>query len=243
MAAGLGIGGYEQYTGFLRDGTFPKRTPLYMLLSIPGFFTLPTIFGSVFIIVGSLFQIYGAIQFAEVYHYRRSMKEVRVCQHMLISFKMGEHGSGCDRVATCIGGANPEGKFGRIIFSMLYVVLNLGLGIKWFNDAADSSAKARAISDQQMFDFTVWVPVAKFFGVIMNINFTVIFIPVSRLFIKFLYDESTGSQTALAGVFRTVLWFFPLDYALEFHMLCGIIGYISALLHTFAHVVSLFVFG
>jgi hypothetical protein len=236
--AGLGIGGYEFYTGFLRDGTFPKRTPLYVALTLPGYFTLPTIFGGIFIILGSALQIYGAVKFAEVYHFRRGMHEVRVCQHMLITFKMGKYGSACDRVATCIGGANPEGKFGRIMFGILYVTVNLMLGIIWFNDAAQSSANARAIASNKMFDFTVWVPVAKFFGVIMNMNFTVIFIPVSRVFIKRLYNESTGSQTSCARIVRTVLLLFPLDYALEFHMLCGIIGYISAILHTFAHVVS-----
>ena len=89
-----------------------------------------------------------------------------------------------------------------------------------------------------MFDFTVWVPVAKFFGVIMDINFSFIFIPVSRLFIRWLYNESTGSHTSRAGCFRALLWVFPLDYALEFHMLCGIIGYFSAVMHTFAHVMN-----
>ena len=238
ILAGICIGGYEQYTGFLRDGSFPKRTPLHILLALPGLFTLPTIFGSIFIVIGAGFQMYGSIAYGEVYHYRKSMKEVRVCQHMLLGFKYGSYGSNCDRIATCFGGSNPEGKFGRISFGIAYILLNLLLGIKWFNDAAESSAKARAISPQQMFDFTVWVPVAKFFGVIMNVNFTVIFIPVSRLFIRWLYNESTGSQTALAKLFRSILWLFPLDYALEFHMLCGIIGYFSAVMHTFAHVVS-----
>ena len=135
---------------------------LHFVLTLPGFFTLPTIFGSLFIMIGASFQMYGAVQYGEVYHYRRSMKEVRVCQHMLLSFKFGQFGSGCDRLATCFGGANPEGKFGRIAFGLMYVILNLSLGIKWFNDAALSSAKARAISSNQMFDFTVWVPVANF---------------------------------------------------------------------------------
>ena len=59
-----------------------------------------------------------------------------------------------------------------------------------------------------------------------------------RLFIRWLYNESTGSHTSRAGCFRALLWVFPLDYALEFHMLCGIIGYFSAVMHTFAHVMN-----
>ena len=65
-----------------------------------------------------------------------------------------------------------------------------------------------------------------------------IFIPVSRLFIKWLYERSTGSQTTTAYVFRSVLYFMPLDYALEFHMLCGIVGYFCAIMHTFAHIMN-----
>jgi len=156
----------------------------------------------------------------------------------LVSPKYGEFGSSLDKFAIFLGGQNPEGRFGRIIFGILYVSFNVVMGIKWFNDAEAGSEKARNVGPEQMFNFTVWVPVAKFFGVIMDINFTIIFIPVSRLFIRWLYERSTGSHTMKSSIFKSVLYIFPLDYALEFHMLCGIIGYFCAVMHTFAHIMN-----
>jgi predicted ferric reductase len=56
---------------------------------------------------------------------------------------------------------------------------------------------------------------------------------------QYIYRISTGSQTVTAKIWRGFLdYTCGLDYALEFHMLCGITGYFCAIMHTFAHVMN-----
>ena len=235
--------------------------------SLVPLFLVPTIFGSLFIFFGSALNIYSQMKLGEIYHFRRSAKEVRVCQTCLIEPKVGEFGTSCEKWAQFFGGQNPEGRFGRIFFGkyffnacfflvklvlnlifffsfqkqtgIFWVVLNISLGIKWFVDAENGSIAVRKKGPDLLYNFTVWVPIAKFFGVIMNLQFTVVFIPVSRLFMQYIYRISTGSQTVTAKIWRGFLEYTcGLDYALEFHMLCGITGYFCAIMHTFAHVMN-----
>lgn len=69
----------------------------------------------------------------------------------------------------------------------------------------------------------------------MDLNFTILALPVSRSLIRYLYNYSTGSQTIPQRVLRAFLKLVPLDQALEFHQLCAWVGFISAVLHTFCH--------
>ena len=53
------------------------------------------------------------------------MKEIRVCQHCLITPKYGQFGTGCERLAQLFGGQNPEGRCGRIIFAITYILTRI----------------------------------------------------------------------------------------------------------------------
>ena len=87
--------------------------------SVP-LFLVPTIFGSLFIFCGSALNIYSQMKLGEIYHFRRSAKEVRVCQTCLIEPKVGDFGTSCEKWAQFFGGQNPEGRFGRIFFGKYF---------------------------------------------------------------------------------------------------------------------------
>lgn len=86
--------------------------------------------------------------------------------------------------------------------------------------------------------WTLWVPVAKFFGNTMDVCFTVLALPVSRVMIMYAYNASTDTKTCGATVFRLFLKLVPLDQALLFHQLCAWVGFYAAILHTLAHVLN-----
>ena len=75
-----------------------------------------------------------------------------------------------------------------------------GAGLRNMYDSLDIIENT-SVNDR----FTLWVPVAKFFGGVMNVNFTVLFIPVSRTFITRLYSESSKDQTQKARTLRSLL--------------------------------------
>ena len=139
-------------------------------------------------------------------------------------------------VLQCLSGkVNPESRNGRVFFLFLYIVLNLSLGIYWF---AEFNTKILT-GESQM---TMWVPWAKLFGVMMDLNFTLIFIPVSRVtVIGKAYRIATNDRSGTGGgatCCSRIFNFVPLDYAIEFHMMCGYVGYACAILHTFCHIMN-----
>ena len=97
------------------------------------------------------------------------------------------------RFVKVYGGKDIAARSGRMVVLTIYFagtafygLLNAINAQKGIDDAPPGSPKSA---------FTVWVPVAKFFGGVMNINFSLILLPVCRTFVSKLYDFSTGDQT------------------------------------------------
>jgi len=79
-----------------------------------------------------------------------------------------------------------------------------------------------------------WAPWAKGFGGVLNLSCSLIVLPVSRTFIRYLYNLS-NHQTSSAKFLRGILFFFPLDKALEFHYICAWVILAAAMGHTICH--------
>jgi len=79
-----------------------------------------------------------------------------------------------------------------------------------------------------------WFGMAKGFGTLLDLNMSVILIPVCRTFIRFLYNSSTGGHSIWSRCLSWILSFTPLDKNLEFHKLLAAIVYVSAWAHTLA---------
>ena len=246
VVAAVCLATYLNTRGWARDGTLVK--PLAQIVAIlavcaPGVLTMPTLFGVIFVAVGQILAIVATICLREVYTPNpRNPKDVRICPPRNVldlctcayrpaSTEMSKF----QTVLQCLSGkVNPEGRNGRVFFLGLYVVLNLSLGVTWF-----VQAHARILDNT--YPMTIWVCWAKFFGVMMDLNFTLIFVPVSRVAVlgkayraatRSALDQNKGCSCA------SIVNFVPLDYALEFHMLCGYVGYACAVIHTFCHVMN-----
>ncbi len=62
-----------------------------------------------------------------------------------------------------------------------------------------------------------WAPWAKAFGTFLDFNCSMIVVPVLRTMIRWLYNQSTASESYFARCLRGVLYFVPLDKNLAFH--------------------------
>jgi NADPH oxidase len=96
---------------------------------------------------------------------------------------------------------------------------------------------AQSVFDS-MFPFTFYLPTARVGGSGMNIAYSLILLPVSRTFLRQLYDFSTQNQGIIAKFVRSILWIFPLDKALHFHEKIAYLGLFYAFVHSFAHLVN-----
>jgi hypothetical protein len=79
--------------------------------------------------------------------------------------------------------------------------------------------------------FVQYVPVAKGFGHTLNYTCAIIVLPVSRTVIRYILELS-NNRTAFANCLRGILFFIPLDKALEFHKVIAWTIYVSAIGHT-----------
>lgn len=212
----------EYKHGYPRNGgKIPKRAALYILLAVPGVFTLPTRIASVLFIIPISANFYSAF-----------LKEVWIPPQRRARPKDADDRTAMEKMKEWIAGKNPEGQFGRCFVLAVYLAFNLMVGIYAYCDAYTDRVKGPE-SDV----FTLWVPVAKFFGHVMDLNFTILALPVSRSLIRYAYNAS-GNQTCGAKVLRVFLKLVPLDQALEFHQLCAWVGFVSCACHVTAHLIN-----
>ena len=194
---------------------------------LPGMLALPTLVGALHIMISSL-MFYLAFKKSETYE-GLPKKRKRKTAKVQLTFEQ--------KFWKVYGGSNIAARSGRVVFLTIYWGSCFTYGLINAINAQKGIDEAKANGSANG-DFTVWVPVAKFFGGVMNINFTVLLLPVCRTFVSKLYTYSTGDQTAASQTLRAFLKYTPLDMALHWHMLCGWVGFASAILHTVAHVIN-----
>ena len=240
LLIGVVISVMENFTGWERSGTPMdfNRSILYLVLALPCFCTMTTLTGGIFIYVACSINYFATFHKKEVFvNDAKRQKRVRLCPPVSLcecSLKPASREmSDNERLFQCLSGKiNPEARFGRIFSLGLYIFINLVFGLERvfvFNNLI-ASGKSQ---------LTYWVPWAKFFGALMDINFTLIFLPVSRVTtIGKMYRSATTNRSNSAKRCSYLLGYFPLDYALEFHMLCGYVGYVACVLHVFCHVMN-----
>ena len=230
----------ENFTGWERSGK-PQdfyRSIGYMVLVLPCFAAMTTVIPAIFVLIACGINYFATYHKKEVFvNDAKRPKRVRMCPPTSLcecSLKRASREmSDNERLCQCLSGKiNPEARFGRIFSLGLYIFLNLFFGLERvfsFNEKIDTGKS----------QLTYWVPWAKFFGAMMDINFTLIFLPVSRVqTIGKMYRSATINRSNSAKRCSYLLEYFPLDYALEFHMLCGYVGYVSCVMHVFCHVMN-----
>lgn len=83
-----------------------------------------------------------------------------------------------------------------------------------------------------------WAPWAKGFGALLDLNCALIFLPVCRTMIRYLYNRSTADQGCVATVLRGILYFIPLDKNLHFHRVIAKVIMGATIAHTVAHYIN-----
>jgi len=105
-------------------------------------------------------------------------------------------------------------QLGVLVFIVLYTVGNIVL---FFVVLAQWVKKNDSFEDVKR--LSSWAPVAKAFGNVLDLNCSIIVLPVCRTFIRWLYNTSTANQGCLARSLRAALEFVPLDLNIVFHKL------------------------
>lgn len=196
---------------------------LYLVLSLPGYLTLLTLLGSALMLLPvSLNFVSG--HYNEIYippkprGGRGKKKEDEEYDQESLSYRIFEY----------IAGQNPEGQMGRFICMIIYVALNFWTGISAVIDANEAGVQDT---------FTYWIHMAKFFGYIMDLNFSMLLIPVSRTLIRGIYNCATRETVSCkAKCFLCILRYIPLDEAFQIHKLLARVGFFAAVMHTISHV-------
>jgi predicted ferric reductase len=221
---GFGVTVWEWYKGgYRKKHKFPIRCIFYAILAVVCFFSLATIFcGGVWIIV-IVFDIVSWQKREEFEAPKPPPSKEKI-----------EYPSKWEAIKAVVGGGNPEGRTGRFFVTALYLGSSVYIGLAWAIEAGEGIADAKAAGQPY---FSDWIVLAKFFGGLMNLNFTILFVPVTHRVINWLVQNSV-SQTTTAKCLRGVLKFFPFDQAIKFHKVCGITGFICAMGHTTCHLMN-----
>jgi len=236
ISMGIGLWLYETKYGLWRglydyDQKPPARArpsylrgAMYAVLSVPGFLTLPGLLGSMLMILPI------SLNFVSGYKREIFIPPEKRAKRKKDSNEDHEYESCTTKIYEFIAGENPEGQFGRFVCMILYVAANLGVGIWAVDDANDARVQDT---------FTFWVHMAKFFGYIMDLNFSMLLLPVSRTLIRGIYNCATRDQLSCrAKFFLCLLKYLPLDEAVVSHKLMARVGFFSAVMHTIAHVIN-----
>jgi len=123
--------------------------------------------------------------------------------------------------------ARQQNKWQKYTFALIWILINVFVYIERFNfwnDFVDANPGAA----------TVWLSHAKANGTLLDINMTMILLPVSKNLIRLIYDHSTD-QTKLAKVLRCLVYLIPLDKSIQFHKLLALLVFLAAVAHSFSH--------
>ena len=259
-AAGAAVFAYETSRRAIANSGIKKRGQIfrhavgYFFVAVPGALTLPTLLGCVGMLISS------AVYF-KAYHIREQYNPPRKrAKHMRSRATTAVEATIKHRLYVFFGGKDVATRWFRFLFICGYIAANAILGITNAISALDSIKDAQAgrcdapnpwpertcvLAGARALPgnccgaaFTKWVSGAKFFGALMNLNFSLLLLPVSRSVITYLYNHSTGDQTTTSQIFRSLLKIVPIDQSLELHKLCGWVGMFGAAGHTVCHLMN-----
>lgn len=246
LGTGFAIVLYEVRYGESRAGLnhIPFRGILYTLATIPGFFALPTGIGGGTLLISALANF---ISTAKGEFYRPPLPPAPK-KKSKESDDLYEKAGFCGQILILLGGTNPDRQLSRIIFFAIYLIGSLYAGIshsikaiRAVNDAIEFNRQNHlnpqipVIPDMEY--HTYWIGGAKFFGNLLNFNYTIILIPVSHSLMRWMVDKSRG-RNFFSTLLRGILWIFPVDDALRIHKLCGYAGFIAAIGHMVCHLIN-----
>jgi len=227
---------YEHFLGRKRGpSALPLRGIVYTILSLFLFCSWPTLLGAFFLFATGMAN-FAATALGEVYDAPAAStpaaKPPMSAAENQAEGLMGE-------IKVFFASVKQQNKVGRFIFMIAYVAGNIALFIYTLVFWLDKVDKARkALNDDEDFVPSGWTPWAKGFGALLDLNCALIFLPVSRTIIRWLYNRSTEDQGFFATLLRGFLYFIPLDENLKFHKLIAKVILGATVAHTIAHYIN-----
>lgn len=218
---------FEYYFGAMRKPlVVPLRALLYWALSVFCFFAEHAIMLGVFLVTTGVLNFVACVILRESYdapkrHAPAQTKQAQAKQTYASFF---------DWLYEYLRMIKEQNKVGVIVFISLYfagnVVLFAVTVAEWYDKNNALPAPAR---------LSAWGPYAKGFGAMLDLNCSLVVVPVLRTILRTLYNRSTADQGCVAKFLRFLLSFMPLDRNIAFHKLVAKVIVFAAVGHTVIH--------
>ena len=219
--------GVEYTRGLHRsEMPWPLRGLGYILISVPMYFTMPTLLGGVFTTTVGVANALACLlkeAYAPDEHKPPPSKPSILTKSPNFYQGLKQYWSYLQQ----------QNKLGTVFFVTLYACGNIAIFtyqvIHW------TQLNAAIPIAQQL---SPWAPWAKGFGGLLDLNCALIVMPVCRTIIRWLYTRSTSDQGFVARSLRACLAFMPLDHNLSFHKLIAKVIMLATICHVLIHLIN-----
>ena len=132
---------------------------------------------------------------------------------------------------------------GVVVWSLLYAGLNVSVFVvttlSW-KSQVDASVHQVTIGLVPSFmAMSYWIAPAKAFGLLLNINFALVLLPMCRSLTGCLYQWSTQDQRCGTRALRLLLKLVPLDFPVAAHAVVGVVIVLCSIGHSVSHLGNL----
>lgn len=253
LLLGFSILLYEIRFGEARAGvnSIPFRGIFYLLACVPGFLALPTGVGAITMLIPSVINFYSTA-LGESYRppppARPAVKpnpttnpSGAASASASVAYDKDESDelSTCARILAFVGGQNPDRQVGRVVFLILYIAGNIVAGSLHAAKAIQDIEDAKAFNAYNALHpttpptpdrpyHTYWIGMSKFFGNIMNFNYTFILIPVSHSLMRYvlaMYSIQTISFSFILSLSARIPWFLFLNFLIMYFATFPLLGF------------------
>lgn len=225
-AAALIIFCYEYYWGLIRNPGltgFPFRGVIYILGSIPLFFSDPLCLGGVSLILAGLIHCVAAFngESGDVRHIKGN--------YMFFGRKNKHHEDGSFEQKSCCSRFCGFERRGQSVFVIVYVIINIGLALealyRWSLVLVVNCVGGPSTCP------SIIAPGAKMFGQLLNFNSALILLPVTRSLLAKLNNTEITPKVSIAT-------FIPLRKNVIFHKLIAATIVLATLGHVSIHYIN-----
>ncbi|GAB5366399.1 hypothetical protein AAMO2058_001140400 [Amorphochlora amoebiformis] len=232
VAAGSGalLLAYETaFEGEPITSLFPARALLWVFLAAICFVSFPLWTIALFLLVASFIEVVGFLrseQWVEPKKRRKSRKDKEIAEE-------NAHMSYWDKFYSWLVHKHEENKLQRMIFCMIFFAANLALFI--YTAIIWTAAVEEMDEDKKL---SSYAPFAKAFGAVIDLNSSLLLIPVCRTIIRLVYNSATSGEGCCAWFVRGFFNFIPLDKNIYLHKTLAKISLFAVVGHTIFHFIN-----
>mmetsp|Transcript_23288 Transcript_23288/g.34862 ORF Transcript_23288/g.34862 Transcript_23288/m.34862 type:complete len:869 (+) Transcript_23288:44-2650(+) len=230
VVAGAIFGIYESVTdGEPISETIPLRPILWLIVSFVCWISFPLWTPGIFLLIAAGIDLIGVLRSEE---YVPPKKRRKTRKDKEIAEENAEMDF-WDKVQSWLIHKHEENKLHRLIFCAIYAIVNV---ILFIYTAVVWTAAVDAMDEDERLSY--YAPFAKAFGAIIDLNASLLLIPVCRTLIRILYNCATKDEGCCAGMLRTFFKFIPLDKNIMLHKTLAKISLFGVIGHTIMHFIN-----